>query len=269
MQGANDQGENRWNRDVIPLMQGNVERDILANDIVALQEVGAVPNGAVATGRQAILGNATAREYTWRVGTARNRAQTLYIYHLMVSNNGNPSPGLRTNLAIVSTLQAPEFHVLRNQDGTTRWAREVLGVRFQPPGGQTTRFYTVHAGSNGPNNSNQADNILAYINIYQDGVHHWVAPGDYNRDLQNAAVHLNPPAGAYRYGVGEPTHTGDGAGELDFAFANTDVPGWIGHLMAAISDHSPVRFGPQDEDDEMEICMDNGNNNSSSSLCFR
>jgi len=270
MQGANDQGENRWHRDVIPLILGNVERDIAANDVVALQEVGAVPPGAVPTGEQTTLGDAVAREYTWRVGTSRNTTQILYIYHLSVSNNGRPSAGLRTNLAIVTSIRAPEFHILRNQAGTPAWQREVLGIRFEPHGGQATRFYTVHAGSNGPNNSNQADNILSFINTYNDGVANWAALGDFNRDLLHAGVHLDPPAGAYRYRARVPTHTGDSAGELDLAFANQQIAGWVGHLLSAISDHSPVRFGPQAEDDQMEICFDGGGaNNSSSSMCFR
>lgn len=241
MQGPIDaNGENKWFGDVLPLMRGDGRRGIPAHDVVSLQEVGGVPQGAELTGQYAELGDALAQEYVWDSST-QGQPGRYYIYHLQVSNDGAPAPDLRTNLAVVSKIKAEEFHILRNQTGTDLWAREVIGVRLPAPSGNVMRVYSVHAGRGG----HDADLIVDHIVAYDDGITDWLAMGTFNRDLLADGVAMAPPTGSDLYSAGRATHLDNGRPvEVDYAIANEEIERWTGHRMEMPSGHYAVRFGP-------------------------
>lgn len=239
MQGPFDEnGESKWFSDVLRLMRG--ESSIPPHDVVSLQEVGGVPQGAEQTDQYAELGDALALEYLWEVG-GQGSQERYYIYHLQVSNFGAPAADLQTNLAIISKRQAGEFHILRNQTGTDVWTREVIGIRLTTPNGNVMRVYSVHAGPDG----HDADLIMAHIDAYDDGIADWAAMGTFNRDLLGDDAALEPPAGSYLYRPNSATHSGDdGPVAVDYAIANEEVAGWVGQRLAMPSGHGAVRFGP-------------------------
>ncbi|MEU1085100.1 RICIN domain-containing protein [Streptomyces sp. NPDC005908] len=270
MEGANSPTEDRWRTGVAFLAA--------RADVVALQEAGPT-NPPSAPGTQAhfitendglLIGrNATGqipvlppgvgravRHSIWEFGTRRNRQQR-HVYFLATdrganANNWDHSVN-RVNLAIVSSVQADNVAIIPNplarDTGNHPYsARAALGIRIGD-----TWYFDLH-GLSGSGNDDAP--LLASIVDFVAATpvtwnaRHWIAVGDYNRDLQRAGLQI--PAGTQIYRTGTFTHGvgGQGSGtpsELDYGVGTAGNVGLIGRVTSngfpSRSDHLPVHFG--------------------------
>jgi hypothetical protein len=238
MQGAFSGGGSNWADQVHPLS--------IRFPVLALQETGARPASATATGR-VLPGTATVTsggtvftivEYAW------NRR---YIYYVQTG----PNPGSRTNMAIVTQQQALSVFMIPPQ-GVAGAGRPSFGVQVADPpggGGGTSVFWNVHAqsfGSTGAMN-NDAATIATVINTVMAtaGVASWAAVGDFNRDpTTQLAPGLPPGLGLRVVSTGEATHFGTTSSELDSMVTN-DMTVGLSAIRAGgpLSDHGPIAFG--------------------------
>ncbi|WP_299945816.1 ricin-type beta-trefoil lectin domain protein [uncultured Microbulbifer sp.] len=254
MQGANSDADSTWEVDVKGILTGEREYLGASRDLVALQEVGAVPASAGAplnSWEDPEAPGAIVSEYSWTV----NR-QTYYIYHLPVfGDHDTPSDGRRTNIAIVSRYRASDVYIHAATEGTSR---ESFGITINSgaQGSTPTTVYTIHAGSYGRTRLNNADTILEEIALTHAGTS-WLALGDFNRDLENheypdangnTLPNLTPtlPNGSHLYRSFQPTHVfptnDERPGELDFAVSSDFIAGFGGRNLPIYSDHAAVGF---------------------------
>lgn len=202
------------------------------HDVIALQEAGAVTDRAVPTGRTwSRFNGSPVIEYTVQEGGS-TRGRTVYVYHMQTDPSGN-----RVNLAMLTTTRADDvddFPPSTHANGTSR-GRQFFGVVL-PDG---SRWYTIHAGSNGPNRSNDAEDIVDSIAGFNPA-RQWAIMGDWNREPSLLAAGL--PGGTH---IVRPfTVTQDSLRELDYMVTNVQLPGW-GARTAGFggADHRPVEFG--------------------------
>ncbi|GAA1928405.1 endonuclease/exonuclease/phosphatase family protein [Streptantibioticus ferralitis] len=228
-------GGSKWNTSIRQLMAGDGSpQSLYNNDLLALQESGSPPAGAVPTDRrvQATDGGITftVTEYEWNVGTS-SRPVTYYIYFLPQPGAGND----RTSMAIVTHGRADEMNVIPNRGTGTRGS---VGVRYN-----NTWFYDIHAASAGPSRARR--DALDLITQIQHSVAQtpfdWVALGDFNVDLFSNV--FSEQRGMYTYAPTEVTQ--QSGGQLDFMVTNRHIDGYGAHRINGMdSDHFPVAFRP-------------------------
>ncbi|MEW1681794.1 hypothetical protein [Streptomyces sp. NPDC093594] len=136
----------------------------------------------------------------------------------------------RVNLAIVSSVQADNVAIIpnplaRNTGDHPYSARAALGIRIGD-----TWYFDLH-GLSGSGNDDAP--LLASIVDFVAATpvtwnaRHWIAVGDYNRDLQRAGLQI--PAGTQIYRTGTFTH---GVGGREAAPPANSTTGWGPQAMS-------------------------------------
>lgn len=242
MQGANNDGENKWTT--------LIQRRMAEFDIVALQESGGYPPGSseAVRNRAPVHSVGTERaimmevnQRTWRI----DRTNTVYIYHV---RNGNRQD--RTSMAIVSWTPADQVYVLgpfgRNN-------RPIIGIRHG-----SDFFFNIHAGPYEDNEVPEAVEAIEQrmsIELMSNPEVTWIILGDFNRNANGAdiASQLRAPPGNVHRDVIIPDadthHSPNGRGSLlDYAITGSGV-NFIRRLIfqaqtgfRTLSDHNWVSF---------------------------
>ncbi|MEM9102999.1 MAG: beta/gamma crystallin-related protein [Pseudomonadota bacterium] len=276
MQGATSGNENDWVSNVYRLAIGNSQNNIEPNDVITIQEAGAIPATAIPTGftlsADGFVGTHgietfTLSEYIW---LPSSRGRPLFIYHMPVRSD---RPGVRTNMAIVSWYEARELIIVRPQywansnPNNLRYAnRPVIGITIENPHNdfiRPTTFYSIHAGSGASNhNYNDAQNVLDVISDFHRGIpqyYHerpvssntfpitgsWAVLGDFNRDLTNYhapnyAQILQTPNNLSILRANAPTRAG---AELDYGVASDITQqNWSVRRLPIQSDHVALEY---------------------------
>jgi hypothetical protein len=213
-------GGGKWTTD-IPAITGR------GYNVISLQEVGPTPPGRLIWSSGLLGGNQQwagwrVQEYLWR---PQGQSQDWHIYFTRTDFGGN-----RVNLAILTSFDAPEVHIVRpafwGNNGLPT-SRPALGITLG-----NTLFYSVHALASGGNDGAQ---LLANM-AWGAGTRLWAAMGDWNRAPNSLAIRR----GWHRYTAGAPTH--QSGGELDYMVSNERIAGYGGVLRGLSSDHYAVGF---------------------------
>ncbi|MET8763358.1 endonuclease/exonuclease/phosphatase family protein [Lentzea sp. NPDC004782] len=244
MQGSSQLGENIWFQ-ITRLLQLKDRWGAPKIEVMALQEVGLVPDGTTGTGPiSSFVVNAlwtgtpySVAEYAW---AASRRSPTYYIYYLGLKGDGH------LNVAFVTRARvaAADFRVIPPvplASGVTPAAnRPMMGVRLDA----TTFFWTGHArpeGFNGiPLGGNDADHMMDAIDASGQSAH-WVFAGDLNREPKS----LIAPGGSTTIWSKFATHQGGSV--LDYVVTN-DAPANLADYNVVVekasgSDHWPISAG--------------------------
>lgn len=184
MQGANNLGESKWATIVRPRMA--------ENDIVALQESGAIPGSAtpIVNGRAPVHGvgpglSTIVSQLTWPAA----RGIRYYMYHV---ENGNVQD--RTSMAIISRYPADQVLVL-GPFGTND--RAIIGIRHG-----NDYFFNIHASAfpynEVPGAVEAIEQRMSQILLYNSDAT-WIIMGDFNRHGPLIESQLNrPPDNVHR-----------------------------------------------------------------------
>ncbi|MFJ3522883.1 endonuclease/exonuclease/phosphatase family protein [Pseudomonas sp. NPDC090203] len=243
MQGAAEATDTKWRTFVLQLAR--------ANAVVALQEVGVVPNSAVHATPIVVLdqfGTAFQIEhYHWNAGTV-TRPEWYRIFFIDVQR-------LRVNLAIVVSL-ASGLDIVRPvviSDGlpnseSGRFNRPALGLqlRFRSDSQELFSVYSFHAISGGGVN---APRMLREVSWHTPS--RFFMTGDFNRDprqgppgsTQRRGNWISPPDIAQLALPASETHPSVAPlNMLDYAVVNGTEPSTGRVLPAGPSDHRAVSF---------------------------
>jgi lysophospholipase L1-like esterase len=227
MQGGSNSIETKWSN--IPGMFRGDD----AVRVAALQEAGSAPPGGATLTDRVLRGHHT--EYTWPVGSAP------YVLNIYWGDTAQQ----RNGLAIVSPDTARD-QVMLEQEGTfADSARSILGVQFDngtdaQGNARHIWYFTAHALSRGPNQPNDARDIIATAANWmgrnapgQD----WMVIGDFNRDPAQL------PDGYQAHIARTNEATQQSGGELDYAYLSERVHGQFTARRAwnFVSDHFPIR----------------------------
>ena len=228
LQGSSATSESKWSVSVRPLISGEH-----AADILALQEVGSLPQTATPTERtfQTPPGIPIA-EYTWDLGS-RSRPDMVYIYYSPVDVGAN-----RVNLAIVSRRMADDVIVL---PPPTTVSRPIIGIRIG-----NDVFFSIHALANGGRNA-----VFNHFSGRSDI--NWMILGDFNRSHASLRLELSLETRVRIAIVAPNIATQRSGGILDYAVIGNSGSGFREPLIAAalmlanfrtqlVSDHFPVNF---------------------------
>lgn len=236
LQGANDDGENKW----VSLLSRQMDN----YDIVALQESGAYPLASSEENPNEAhvvrWGNndRVVSQRIWHLGT-NSRPDDVYIYHV---RNGRTN--FRTSMAIISRRPADEVIVF---GPIARASRPILGIRRG-----NDFFFSIHAGAHG---NNEVPGAVGAIEAFMSGVVRrtpvatWIIMGDYNRDGPGIGRRLLPAPPNIRRGFAIPNrnthHSPTGTSRiLDIAITGSGVDNHEPMIAQAsdptISDHSLV-----------------------------
>ncbi|WP_110973133.1 endonuclease/exonuclease/phosphatase family protein [Pseudomonas huaxiensis] len=242
MQGASASTESKWRTKVLQLAR--------ANDIVVLQEAGAVPASATLTSQiqtndQFGISHQV-DHYLWNLGTSA-RPEAYHVFFFDVQR-------LRVNLAIVVRGTSPlEIHdVAIVSDGVSVTApnyRPAMGIRVRSRSALHHEHVTVfnfHAISGGGVN---ASRVLREVSWHIETP--FVMLGDFNRDPRPSASQPNtgnwvsPPDIARIELANGPTHPStQPQAMLDYAVSNGTAmpanPGVVG--LPGPSNHSDVSY---------------------------
>ncbi len=228
LQGSSATSESKWSVSVRQLISGEN-----AADILALQEVGSLPQTATPTERtfQTPPGIPIA-EYTWDLGS-RSRPDMVYIYYSPVDVGAN-----RVNLAIVSRRMADDVIVL---PPPTTVSRPIIGIRIG-----NDVFFSIHALANGGRNA-----VFNHFSGRSDI--NWMILGDFNRSHASLRLELSLETRVRIAIVAPNIATQRSGGILDYAVIGNSGSGFREPLIAAalmlanfrtqlVSDHFPVNF---------------------------
>ena len=228
---------------------GSVATLAQTSDVVAIQEAGALPPSATATGSHWDFTdngyNYRLTEYRWQVGSSY-RNPSLYIYHM-------PTNATRNGLAIVTHEEVQYAQILYPQtwqNGARLANRPAFGVRLS----DGAVWWDYHGGAGRSNTrENDAENVINAIAARMAAQNrNWAILGDFNRNLLAADANGNAvdvlqghlPAGAHIVRTGEATRPASGR-ELDYMVTNDTTAGLDAEpdAMGGVSDHVAVRFG--------------------------
>lgn len=211
MQGANNEGGNKWN--------SIVARQMRYYDIIALQESGAYPGLTSVPNEdpihvERIGNNLDVTQRVWFTGSSDRTFGTAYIYHVQ-----NGRTNFRTSMAIVSRRQADEVIVIGPIGGASR---PILGIRHG-----NDYFFDIHAGAH---ENNEAPGAVAAIEDHMSGLlennprTNWIIMGDFNRDGDRVERRLPvSPPNVRRQTVIPNRSTHDRRRILDFAITGAGV----------------------------------------------
>ncbi|MBT2383623.1 endonuclease/exonuclease/phosphatase family protein [Streptomyces sp. ISL-11] len=234
MQGSSTSGECQWSLSVAPLAR--------TNHVLALQEAGAPPASAMATGRSWTRNGYTASEYAWRPGG--RRGGTYYLYWMRTDSSTGPVGRVDLAMVVPEAQRARDVRIAWDTAPRRGSVRPALGIL---PTGIDSWFFTVHASAQpqsggGGRGGWDGPRIIQAIECAVAGTGRpWVAVGDWNRLPDNWAA----GAGA-QVAPREPTRPASGS-VIDYAVVNNTLPltgtaRTEGRRGGGHSDHFPVLF---------------------------
>ena len=243
MQGATSGQDSKWTT----IIGGYIQQ----TEVVALQEAGATPPGALVAniplnvvGLPAFGRANYVQHHRWQFGFAGYE-----VYFLQTDPNGTDADGDptyvggRNNIALVTQRAADEVTAIPNP---VAGGRAALGVRFGD-----TWYFSFHARSLGGTRNESADMISEVDDfIINRGLNeNWVVLGDFNRAPGDLRADLDQdflPGTIYAAldGNGNPLPTQQSGHALDYAVSSEAVDGTMtARLAGASADHYAFALG--------------------------
>lgn len=231
----NTQGT-KWGTDISSLMLKD------AYQVVAVQEAGPKPdmwgtgkvvNTEKCTDSSGHTETFQVLQYAWNNG--KKPAAVFFLNSDTIGHRVNAAFAVDATISPTSaTIICPQ------QDNTKKGTpgRPILGITMP----NHAMYFTMHAGSYGNNQYNDADNIVSAVtNLLKDKSTCWAILGDFNREPEQ----LKNVTKDQRVNTGQPTHMGDTPRELDYMIVRSQQ--CRGDLLAERlngkgSDHIPVGF---------------------------